>query len=216
MLNRRQRQMCIRDRVFHLGFILLAATPLFDQSAHGQRIYDGPALSFSTLELGWERRSFDDPFLGDADGIHAAFSFAPIPILYFAGDFRYASSEDFLRSDEDIDFLDARLGVGARFTLLGFLAPYIEGGAVYGQLDRPGSRDGYDGVGFYVEPGLKLGLFGRLEASVAGEMTVLDDTTFFGGKAGLMLGITDHFGIGVDAGISEHSDYFGVGVRFSW
>jgi len=200
------------------GILMIAVlAPLcLPQKAFAQRIFDGPALSFSNLEFGYERRFFDDEWLDDADGFHAGFSIAPIPFLYLAGDIHYANSEDFLTKSDDIDFLDARIGVGGRVTVAGTLALYLEGGAAYGKLDRPGSPEAYDGAGFYVEPGVKLGLFGRVEASVAAEMTVLEDTTLYGAKAGLMFGITDNLGLTLDAGVSEHSDYVGIGLRINW
>lgn len=197
--------------------LALVAPLVLPQRADAQKLYDGPALSFSNLELGYERRFFDADRVDDANGFHAGISFAPIPGLYFAGDFHYANAEEFLTSGEDIDFIDASAGIGLRATLAGALAVYIEGGVAYGKFDRPESSDiSYDGAGFYVEPGVKVGLFGRVEGSVAAELTVLEDEEWVGAKAGLMIGLTDHFGITVDAGISEHTDYVGVGMRISW
>lgn len=197
--------------------IALGAPLWAPQEAGAQRLYDGPALSFSNLELGYERRFFDADRIDDANGFHAGISFAPIPGLYFTGDFHYANAEEFLTSEEDIDFIDASAGIGLRATLAGALAVYVEGGVAYGKFDRPESSDiSYDGVGFYVEPGLKIGLFGRVEGSVAAELTVLEDEEWVGAKAGLMIGITDNFGLTVDAGVSEHTDYVGVGMRISW
>jgi hypothetical protein len=187
------------------------------ENSDAQSIWDGPALSFSNVELGYERHFFDKPGLDDADGFHLGLSIAPIPLLYFAGDFRYATANQFLADIHEIDFMQARAGAGLRATLLGALAVYTEGGFAYGKFDPVGSRNSYDGAGFYVEPGLKLGLFGRLEASIAGDITVLDNETILGLKGGLMLGITDHFGISLDAGTSDHGDdYLGLGVRFNW
>ncbi len=182
-------------------------------AAVGQsHIFDGPALDFTYLEGGYEYRSFDSSRLDDADGFGVSFSLAPIPILYLTGDFHYANPEDFIRG-ERIDFIDASLGIGARLTLLDTVSAYVEGGAAYGKLDIPG---GYDSAGYYVEPGLKIGLFGRVEASIAGEFTQLSGETIFGGKAGLMFGITDHLGITIDGSISEVSDFVGVGLRIVW
>ncbi len=198
------------------GLLVAIAPSLLPTTSSAQRLFDGPALSFSNLELGYERRFFDEDWLDDANGVHLGFSIAPIPVLYLAGDFRYANAEEFLTSEEDVDFLDARVGVGARATIAGTVAIYLEGGAAYGKFDPPGSETGYDGAGFYVEPGVKLGLFGRVEASVAGELTTLEDETFLGAKAGLMFSITDNLGLTFDAGVSEHSDFVGVGLRIDW
>ena len=200
-----------------LFLILALLTPLGAiNEAKAQRIWDGPALNYSNFELGYERRSFDEAGVGDGDGLHAGISWAPIPLLYFAGDFRYSNVDQFLDEIEDIDFYDVRAGAGLRATLLGAVSIYGEGGFAYGKYNPKGSSNAYDGAGFYVEPGLKVGLFGRLEASVAGDFVFLDDETIIGIKGGLMLGITDHFGITLDAAASDHSDYIGVGVRFSW
>ncbi|MGI9240408.1 MAG: hypothetical protein ACR2RV_06375 [Verrucomicrobiales bacterium] len=201
-----------------LSLIFAGGIPLLlIEDSKAQRIWDGPALSFSNIELGYERHFFDEPGLDDADGFHVGLSIAPIPLLYFAGDFRYATADQFLADIDEIDFMHARAGAGLRATLLGAVAVYTEGGFAYGKFDPIGSKNSYDGSGFYVEPGLKVGLFGRLEASIAGDFTVLDDETIIGLKGGLMLGITDHFGISLDAGTNDHGDdYLGVGVRFSW
>jgi hypothetical protein len=194
----------------------LLAPPLLVVEARAQEIWDGPALSYSNLEFGYERRTFDEAGVGDADGFHAGFSFAPIPLLYFAGDFHYANVDQFLSEIDEIDFIDARAGAGLRVTLLGALSVYAEGGFAYGKYDPALSPNSYDSVGFYAEPGLKVGLFGRLEASVAGDFVVLDEETLVGIKGGLMLGITDNFGITIDASASDRTDYLGIGVRFSW
>ena len=196
--------------------LMLLASLSWIERAEAQRIWDGPALSYSNVEFGWERRYFDDASVGDADGFHAGISIAPIPLLYFTGDFRYANVDQFLADIDEITFMDARAGAGLRATLLGAVSVYAEGGFAYGKYDPKFSSNSYDGGGFFVEPGLKVGLFGRVEASVAGDLLVIDDEAMMGLKGGLMIGITDHFGITVDGGINEHSDYFGVGVRFSW
>ena len=204
------------QKLWLIALLGLLAPLLVMGEAKAQRIWDGPALSFNNFDLGYERHFFDEGGVGDADGFHAGFSFAPIPLLYFAGDFQYANADQFLAEIDDIDFIHARAGLGLRATLLGAVAVYTEGGIAYGKFDPAGSRNSYDDVGFYVEPGLKVGLFGRLEANVAADFTVLGSETLIGLKGGLVLGITDHFGITFDAGISDHSDYLGVGVRFSW
>ena len=204
-------------RKLGLYLIFAGAVPLVMlENAHAQRIWDGPALSFSNVELGYERHFFDEAGLDDADGFHAGISIAPIPLLYFSGDFRYANADQFLSDIDEVDFIQARAGAGLRATLLGAVAVYTEGGFAYGKFDPIGSRKSYDGTGFYVEPGLKVGLFGRLEASIAGDFTILDDETLIGLKGGLMLGLTDHLGISVDAGASDHGDYLGIGLRVSW
>ena len=201
--------------------LFLAVSSLFvvifsAERADAQRIWDGPALSYSNFELEWERRTFGNATLDESDGFHAGISIAPIPLLYFTGDFHYAKVDQILQEIEEIDFIDARAGAGLRLTLLGAISVYAEGGFAYGQYEPKFSPDSYDSAGFYVEPGLKVGLFGRLEANVAGDFLVLDDDTLVGLKGGLVLGITDHFGITVDASTNDISDYFGVGVRFSW
>lgn len=200
-------------------FILLTVLSVsvlgaFVPRGFAQDFFEGPALSFNNLELGYEQRYFDDERLDTGNGVHAGFSISPIPILYFAGDIRYASAEEFLTND-NVNFLDARVGIGGHLKLADTVAVYVEGGAAYGLLDLPGS-DGYDGAGFYIEPGLKFSLIGRLEASVALEYTSLENEKFLGAKAGLMLGLTDRLGITLDAGVSEHSDFLGIGLRIAW
>jgi len=182
--------------------------------AIAQDFFEGPALSFTNLELGYEQRYFDGDVADNGNGVHAGFSIAPIPFLYFAGDFRYATAESFF-DKEDVNFLDARIGIGGRIRLADTVAFYVEGGAAYGKLDRP-DDEGYDGAGFYIEPGLKVGIFGRVEGSVALEYTNLEAETILGAKAGLMIGITDRLGVTLDAGISEHSDFLGIGLRIAW
>ena len=179
-----------------------------------QEYFEGPALSFTNLEIGYEQRYFAEDNLDTGDGIHAGFSIAPIPFLYFAGDFRYASASDFISGD-DIDFLDARVGVGGRVNVLDTVAVYVEGGAAYGKLGLGGDA-GYDGAGFYIEPGVKFGILGRIEGSVALEYTSLESEKFLGAKAGLMIGLTDRVGITGDVGVSEHSSFAGFGLRISW
>jgi hypothetical protein len=179
-----------------------------------EMLFEGPALSFSNLEVGYEQRYFDLNGVDDGNGFHAGFSLAPIPILYIAGDFNYSSAQSIF-GDEDISFIDTNLGLGARITLLDTLAVYIEGGGAYGQLDgRPSAN--YDGFGYYIEPGVKLGLFGRVELSVAADFTYLKDETILGGKAGAMIGITDNLGLTLEGGFSDHTDFLGLGLRIAW
>ena len=179
-----------------------------------EMLFEGPALSFSNLEVGYEQRYFDLEGVDDGNGFHAGFSLAPIPILYVAGDFQYSTAENFFGED-DISFIDTNLGLGARITLLDTLAIYVEGGGAYGKLDGRRSAE-YDGFGYYVEPGVKLGLFGRLELSVAADFTYIKDETILRGKAGVMLGITDNLGLTFEGGISDHTDFLGLGLRIAW
>jgi hypothetical protein len=183
-------------------------------SGLAQEYFEGPALSFTNLEIGYEQRYFAEDDLDTGNGIHAGFSIAPIPFLYFAGDFRYASAADFISGD-DVDFLDARIGVGGRVNILDTVAVYVEGGAAYGKLGLDGDA-GYDGTGFYIEPGVKFGILGKIEGSVALEYTSLESEKFLGAKAGLMIGLTDRVGITADVGVSEHSSFAGIGLRISW
>jgi len=194
--------------------VLLAVLAPVAGSNAQEHVFGGPALSFSNLEVGYEQRYFDIEGVDDGNGFHAGFSLAPIPILYLAGDFHYSNAEDFLL-DEDIRFIDSKLGLGARVTLLDTLSVYIEGGGAYGELEGRRSY-AYDGFGYYVEPGVKVGLFGRVEFSVAGDFTYLEDETILGGKAGLMFGITDNLGLTIDGGLSDHTDYLGIGLRIAW
>jgi len=193
-------------------FVFLAGAA---STASAQEVFfEGPALSFSKLEVGYEQRYFDLADVDDGNGFHAGFSLAPIPILYVAGDVHYASAQSFFER-EDVSFIDTNLGLGARVTLLDTLAIYIEGGGAYGKQDGSRSSD-YDGFGYYVEPGVKLGLFGRVELSVGADFTYLKDETIIGGKAGLMFGLTDHVGVTLDAGVSDHTDFVGLGLRIAW
>ncbi len=194
---------------------LVCAVMLPPLEARGQEmLFEGPALSFSNLELGYEQRYFDLEGVDDGNGFHAGFSLAPIPILYVAGDFKYSSAQSIF-NDDDISFIDTKLGLGARVTLLDTLSVYLEGGGAYGKMEgRPSAA--YDGFGYYIEPGVKLGLFGRVEFSVAADFTYLQSETILGGKAGMMFGITDNLGLTLEGGFSDHTDFLGIGLRIAW
>ncbi|MEM9481073.1 MAG: outer membrane beta-barrel protein, partial [Verrucomicrobiota bacterium] len=182
-------------------------------SAAQERIFDGPGLSYTYFDFGYERRSFDDADLMDGDGGFLEFSFGGIPFIYFTGEMHYSNAESFLSGDE-IDFIDADLGVGLRFTALDTISFYIEGGLAYSDFDIDVTEldaIARDDLGLYLEPGLKLGLFGRLEVNAALKYRQFEDDALLGGKVGAVIGLTDKLGITLDAGVEEESEYIGIG-----
>ena len=188
---------------------------VFSVSAQ-EGIFHGPAVSYTYLDLGYEGRSFDSSKIGDGDGAFLAFSYGEIPFLYFAGEAHWSRAESFITGD-DIDFVDGNLGLGLRFTALDTLSVYLEGGLAYRELDIKEVDDfNRDDLGFYLEPGIKLGVIGRLELNAGLRYTQLDDDALLGGRIGGVIGLTRGLGITLDAGVDEDSHYFGVGLRINW
>ncbi|MEZ5299739.1 MAG: outer membrane beta-barrel protein [Verrucomicrobiales bacterium] len=201
--------------------VSLAAVLVSPLVAQAQDAFDGPALSYTYLEGGYERRFFDDGDLSDANGFGAGFSVAPLPFLFLTGELHYASpTVSILDSEEDVDFLDARLGAGLNVTILDTLSIYVEGGPAYRQLSSDAwervSDATMDDVGFYVEPGVRIGIAGRLELYAAGDFSRISDEDILGAKAGLILGLTDNFALTAGATANEQTSSVGVGIRLAW
>ena len=85
------------------------------------------------------------------------------------------------------------------------------------QFGANGLRFGYDGAGYYIEPGVRFAIGRQLEVNIAADILGVDGDTYYGAKGALFWGFTNTFGFTLDLGfLSDHSSYIGAGVRVNW
>ena len=170
------------------------------------------SFNYGYLDASYYFFDFDRDNFDSANGFGAALSIPLLDSLYLKGAANYAESEHTV-TGADVDYLDWQAGVGVGLPLMNRFDLIFEGGLAHRSLDVD-SIDRFDdltdGYGWYVAPGVRVGLNDYIEINGSVRYISIDETDDLGVDVNALI----HLKGGVL--FSDDANQYGVGLRINF
>lgn len=192
-----------------------SGAPTTSGGGNGGGLFGESQFSYGYFDLGYFVHSFESEELDDANGFAGALSIPIVDSLYVRAALGFASPED--QENEEIDYLAWSLGGGLGLPLGSTgLDLVIETGIAHRKLEGGAFEDPIDGYGFYVTPGVRLGLGDLVELNGGVTFLNVDSDSDVGVDLKALLHLTPSISLFGGASFAEELDQYGVGLRLSF
>ncbi len=202
--------------------LLLAATPAWSQweesAASGYRsagLFGESAFSYGFVDLDYRFFSFEDEEIDDSSGFAGAVSVPIVDSFYIAGSLSVTGTET--EDGEDLDYLDWAIGPGVGLPIGYGFDFVIDGGLARQKLEADAFEDPIDGYGWYISPGVRVGISDMFELN--GGLTLMnieDRDADLGLDFKALLRLTPNVSLSGTATFYEELNEYGLGVRLSF
>jgi len=196
-----------------------------DSGSSGSSTAMGSLLGESDFNYGYLDASyyffdFDQDNFDSANGFGAALSIPLLDSIFLKGAANYASSNT---EDQDaVDYLDWQAGVGVGIPLMSRFDLVLEGGLAHRSLEVDGIDgiddfdDLTDGYGWYVAPGVRVGINDYLEINGTVRYINVQDTSDLGIDIKAMLHLTPTISVTGGVLFSDDANQYGAGLRINF
>ena len=160
---------------------------------------------------------FDEDHFDSASGFGAALAIPLLDSIFLKGAVNYASSDTL--DGDGVDYLDWQAGVGAGIPLMNRFDLVLEGGLAHRSLEVDGIndfRDLTDGYGWYVAPGVRVGINDYLEINGTVRYINVQDTDDLGIDIKALLHLTPTISVTGGVIISDDANQYGAGLRINF
>lgn len=182
---------------------------------NGGGLFGQSQFSYGYFDLGYFVHAFEAENLDDANGFAGALSIPIVDSLYVRAALGFASPED--QENEEIDYLAWSLGGGLGLPIgSSALDLVVEAGIAHRKLEGGAFEDPIDGYGFYVTPGVRLGLGDLVELNGGVTFINVDSDSDVGVDLKALLHLTPSISLFGGATFAEEVDQYGVGLRLSF
>ncbi len=193
-----------------------------DSGSGGSSTAMGSLLGQSDFNYGYLDASyyffdFDQDNFDSANGFGGALSIPILDSIFLKGAANYASTDT---SDGDgVDYLDWQAGVGVGIPLMTRFDLVLEGGLAHRSLDVDGINDFgdlTDGYGWYVAPGVRVGINDYLEINGTVRYINVQDTSDLGIDIKALLHLTPTISVTGGVLFSDDANQYGAGLRINF
>ena len=175
-------------------------------------------FNYGYLDASYYFFDFDQDHFDGAHGFGGALSIPLLDSIFLKGAANYAASEDEL-SGADVDYLDWQAGVGVGLPLMNRFDLVLEGGLAHRSLEVDaidGFDDLTDGYGWYVAPGVRVGINDYIEINGTVRYINVDDTDDLGFDVNALLHLTPSVSLKGGVLFSDDANQYGVGLRINF
>lgn len=174
-------------------------------------------FSYGYLDASYYFFDFDRDHFDSGNGFGAALSIPIASSVFLKAAANYVSSET--DDGDEVDYLDWQAGVGVGIPLKSRFDLVLEGGLAHRSLEVDGINnfgDLTDGYGWYVAPGLRVGITDYLEINGTVRYTDVQDTSDLGIDVRALFHLTP--GISITGGVvfSDDANQYGAGLRINF
>lgn len=175
-------------------------------------------FNYGYLDASYYFFDFDRDNFDSANGFGAALSIPLLDTIYLKGAANYAASEH-TETGADIDYLDWQAGVGVGLPLMNRFDLILEGGLAHRSLDVD-SIDNFDdltdGYGWYVAPGVRVGVTEFIEINGTVRYIGVDNTNDLGFDVNALIHLTPNVSLKGGVLFSDDANQYGVGLRINF
>jgi hypothetical protein len=175
-------------------------------------------FSYGYLDASYYFFDFDRDNFDSAHGFGGALSIPLFDSIYLKGAANYAASED-METGADVDYLDWQAGVGIGLPLMNRFDLILEGGLAHRSLEVD-SIDNFDdltdGYGWYVAPGVRVGLNEFIEINGTVRYISVDDTNDLGFNVDALIHLTPNVSLKGGVLFTDDANQYGVGLRINF
>jgi len=160
---------------------------------------------------------FDEDNFDSASGFGAALSIPVLDSIFLKGAANYASSDTV--EGDGVDYLDWQAGAGVGIPLMSRFDLVLEGGLAHRSLEVDGINDFgdlTDGYGWYVAPGLRVGINDYLEINGTVRYIDVQDTSDLGIDIKALLHLTPTISVSGGVLFSDDANQYGAGLRINF
>ena len=158
--------------------------------------------------------SFSEDFFDDRVAYFGEISFGGTGNFYLNASGLYAPGKD--DDIEDVSYFFGTLGPGLALPIGNSLDIHFDGGLAYQRFDTD-FLDLADGsFGYYLSPGIRLGLGNNFEVNSSLKYTNIDSLSEFSVLVGLHLYINENIVLVGSVDFGEEIDTYGVGLRLNF
>jgi hypothetical protein len=171
-------------------------------------------FNYGYLDASYYWFDFDEDNFDNASGFGAALSIPIADSLYIKGAANYAASET--ESGDDVDYLDWQAGVGIGLPLMRRIDLILEGGLAHRSIEVDGIDDFgdlTDGYGWYVAPGVRVGINDYVEINGTVRYISVDETDDLGVDINALIHLTQSISLKGGVLFSDDANQYGVGIR---
>ena len=175
-------------------------------------------FNYGYLDAGYYFFDFDRDNFDSANGFGAALSIPLFDSIYLKGAGNYASSDD-SETGANVDYLDWQAGVGIGLPLMNRFDLILEGGLAHRSLevDSLGDFDDLtDGYGWYVAPGVRVGVNEYIEINGSVRYISVDETDDLGVDINALIHLTPSVSLKGGVLFSDDANQYGVGLRINF
>ena len=171
-------------------------------------------FNYGYLDASYYWFDFDEDNFDSANGFGAALSLALLDSLYLKAAGSYAETE--VEGGEDADYLDWQAGLGIGLPLMRRLDLVLEGGFAHRSLDVDAIDDFddlTDGYGWYVAPGVRVGVNDYIEINGTVRYINVDETDELGIDVNALIHLTPNISLKGGVLFGDDANQYGVGLR---
>jgi hypothetical protein len=182
-------------------------------SGRGGGLFGESQFSYGYFDLGYFIHAFEAEGIDDANGFAGALSIPLVDSLYVKAALGFANPED--ETGAEIDYLAWNLGAGLGIPI-GAFDIVIEAGVAHRKLEGGAFEDPIEGYGFYVTPGVRLGLGDLFELNGGVTFLNVESDSNVAVEAKALLHLTPNVSLFGTGTFSEEVNQYGVGLRLSF
>ena len=173
-----------------------------------------PNFKYGYLEAQYKGLSFSEDFFDDRGGYFGEISFGGTGNVYVKANGFYApgKSDDI----EDVSYFFASAGPGIALPIGSILDIHFDGGIAYEKFDTELSELADGTIGYYLSPGVRVGLGNNFEVNGALKYRNIDSVGEFSIQLGLHIYINENIVLVGSADFGEEIDTYGVGLRLNF
>jgi hypothetical protein len=184
-------------------------------SGGGGGLFGESQFSYGYFDLGYFVHAFDADGLDDANGFAGALSIPLADSLFVKAALGFASPE--FEDGVEVDYIAWNLGGGIGLPIGGGAFDIvIEGGLAHRKLEGGAFEDPIDGYGFYVTPGVRLGLGELVELNGGVTFLNVESDSNVAVEAKALLHLTPNVSLFGSGTFAEEVNQYGVGLRLSF
>lgn len=174
-------------------------------------------FNYGYLDASYYWFDFDRENFDNASGFGGALSIPILDSIFIKGAANYASTDSL--DGNGVDYLDWQAGVGVGLPLMNRFDLVLEGGLAHRSLEVDGIhgfKDLTDGYGWYVAPGVRVGVNEFIEINGTVRYISVDETSDLGLDVRALIHLTPTISLQGGVLFSDDANQYGIGLRVNF